>query len=144
MENYVPQQIVSFFHAALLGLMAGVLYDLLRQLRLYRRRSRALTHLLDSVYVLVTLLLIFLFALRQGEGELRLYMLLAIVLGMAAYFLLFADVLRPVWAFWVEVCGAFLRLLWRPAAFCLRCGKKFQIYIKKLFYFWRRYATIEK
>ena len=77
MENYISDQLVSFLRAALLGLMAGVVYDLLRAVRLRRRRSRALTHILDAVYVLSALLVLFLFTLRQGQGELRLDMLLA-------------------------------------------------------------------
>lgn len=144
MENYISDQLVSFLRAALLGLMAGVVYDLLRAVRLRRRRSRALTHILDAVYVLSALLVLFLFTLRQGQGELRLYMLLAMVLGLSFYFLLLGSIFRPLWAFWVDVLASLLKFLWKPAGFLLCCGKKFQIYIKKLFYFWCKYATMYK
>ena len=144
MENYISDQLVSFLRAALLGLMAGVVYDLLRAVRLSRRRSRALTHILDAVYVLSALLVLFLFTLRQGQGELRLYMLLAMVLGLSFYFLLLGSIFRPLWAFWVDVLASLLKFLWKPAGFLLCCGKKFQIYIKKLFYFWCKYATMYK
>ena len=144
MENYISDQLVSFLRAALLGLMAGVVYDLLRAVRLRRRRSRALTHILDAVYVLSALLVLFLFTLRQGQGELRLYMLLAMVLGLSFYFLLLGSIFRPLWAFWVDVLASLLKFLWKPAGFLLCCGKKFQIYIKKLFYFWCKYATINR
>lgn len=144
MENYISDQLVSFLRAALLGLMAGVVYDLLRAVRLRRRRSRALTHILDAVYVLSALLGLFLFTLRQGQGELRLYMLLAMVLGLSFYFLLLGSIFRPLWAFWVDVLASLLKFLWKPAGFLLCCGKKFQIYIKKLFYFWCKYATMYK
>ncbi len=144
MENYISDQLVSFLRAALLGLMAGVVYDLLRAVRLRRRRSRALTHILDAVYVLSALLVLFLFTLRQGQGELRLYMLLAMVLGLSFYFLLLGSIFQPLWAFWVDVLASLLKFLWKPAGFLLCCGKKFQIYIKKLFYFWCKYATMYK
>ena len=144
MENYVSEQLITFLRAALLGAVCGVAYDLLRALRLRRARSAALTHVLDVVYVVSALLVLFLFALRQGEGEMRLYMLLAIFLGFVLYFLVFAPILRPIWSFWSEVLASFLALLWSPAALTLRLGKKFQIYIKKLFYFWCKYATIGK
>ena len=144
MENYISQQLLTFFRAALLGAVCAVGYDLLRALRLRRVRSRMLTHLLDVVYVVSVLLALLLFMLRQGEGEMRLYMLLAISLGFVLYFLLFADIFRPIWDFWSKTICFFLELLWWPAAFVLRCEKKFQIYIKKLFYFWCKYATIGK
>lgn len=144
MENYVSDQLVTFFRSALLGMMAGVAYDLLRAVRLRRRRSRALTHTLDAVYVLSALTVLFSFVLREGQGELRLYMLLAMVLGFSFYFLLFSAIFRPLWWFWVDVLVSLLKILWAPAGFLLSCGKNFQIYIKKLFYFWRKYATIYK
>jgi spore cortex biosynthesis protein YabQ len=144
MENYISDQLISFLRSALLGLMAGVVYDLLRAVRLRRARSRVLTHLLDAVYVLSALLVLFLFTLRQGDGELRLYMLLAIALGLSFYFLLLGGIFRPLWSFWVDVLISLLKILWKPAGFLLCCGKKFQIYIKKLFYFWCKYATMYK
>ena len=144
MENYVSEQLVSFLRATLLGLTGGVAYDLLRAVRLRSRAGRLLTHLLDVVYVLSVLLVVFLFALRQGEGELRLYMLLAMVLGISVYFLALSDIFRPIWGFWVDVLALLLQILWKPLGLLLLCGKKFQIYIKKLFYFWCKYATIDK
>lgn len=144
MENYVPQQLVTFCQSALLGVVWGVVYDLLRALRLRRIHSRLLTHALDTVYAAAVLLALFLFTLRRGEGELRLYMLLAMILGGVFYFSALSGAFRPVWDFWAEVLAYFLSLLWKPAALVLLCGKNFQIYIKKLFYFYRRYATIRK
>ena len=144
MGNYISQQLISFLRAALLGLTAGAVYDLLRSVRLRSVRSRGLTHLLDVVYVLSLLLVVFLFALRQGQGELRLYMLLAMTLGFGFYFLLFCQFFRPLWTFWAEILALSTRLLLAPAKFLLGCGKKFQIYIKKLFHFWCKCATIGK
>lgn len=144
MANYVTAQLISFARAALLGLVAGTVYDVLRCVRLRRSRSRLLTHLLDALYVVLTLLVLFLFTLKQGEGEMRLYMLLAIVLGLSIYFLALSPVFSPIWQLWVDTVAEVLALLGRPVVVALGCGKKFQIYIKKLFYFWRKYATIGK
>lgn len=144
MANYVTAQLISFARAALLGLVAGTVYDVLRCVRLRRSRSRLLTHLLDALYVVLTLLVLFLFTLKQGEGEMRLYMLLAIVLGLSIYFLALSPVFSPIWRLWVNTVAEVLALFGRPLAAALGFGKKFQIYIKKLFYFWRKYATIGK
>ena len=144
MENYVSNQLVSFLRAALLGLTAGVAYDLLRAVRLRCRSGRLLTHLLDLVYVLSVLLVVFLFTLRQGEGELRLYMLLAMALGAIFYFAALSTLLRPLWDFWASAAAAFLALLWKPLGIAAKGGKKFLIYIKKLFHFLCKCATIGK
>ena len=144
MENYVSQQLVSFLRAALLGLSAAVVYDLLRAVRLRVGSGKVLTHLLDAVYVLSALLVVVLFTLRQGEGELRLYMVLAMILGFSIYFLSLSDIFLPLWSFWVEIFVSLLAILWKPMEIFFRIAKKFQIYIKKLFYFWCKYATIDK
>ena len=143
MENYVSEQLMIFCQSAVLGLVWGAAYDLLRTVRRQIPR-RWLTHALDAAYAAAVLLMIFLFTLHRGEGELRLYMLLAMVLGGVLYFAALGAFFAPVWRFWTEVLGAFMALLWKPVAFILLCGKNFQIYIKKLFYFYQRYATIGK
>ncbi len=144
MENYVSDQLISFLRAALLGLSAAVVYDLLRAVRLRSRSGKILTHALDAVYVLSALLVVILFALQQGDGELRLYMVLAMILGFSIYFLALSAVFRPLWLFWVEVLVSLLAFAWKPMEILLRIGKKFQIYIKKLFYFWCKCATINR
>lgn len=144
MGNYVTAQLVTFAHAALLGAVCAVVYDLLRSVRLLRRRSVLLTHALDGVYAALVLLVVFLFALRRGEGELRLYMLLAMALGAIFYFVALSTLLRPLWDFWASAAAAFLALLWKPLGIAAKGGKKFLIYIKKLFHFLCKCATIGK
>lgn len=144
MGNYVTAQLVTFAYAALLGAVCAVVYDLLRSVRLLRRRSVLLTHSLDGVYAALVLLAVFLFALRRGEGELRLYMLLAMALGAIFYFAALSTLLRPLWDFWASAAAAFLALLWKPLGIAAKGGKKFLIYIKKLFHFLCKCATIGK
>ena len=75
MENHVSQQLTAYLTAALLGAASAMVYDLLRAVRLRRRRDRRLTGLADGLYITVVGLLLLWFTLRIGEGELRLYML---------------------------------------------------------------------
>ena len=144
MENHVLEQLALLARSALLGTAGAALYDMLRSIRLRRRRDRLITHLLDGLYVVALLLAMGAFVLRLGDGELRLYMLLGTLLGAAAYYLLPAAALRPLWDFWVDVAAQTLRLLWMPVAFCLRLMKKFQQRAKKHFLFLRKYAKIKK
>ena len=86
MENYVSAQLLSFLQSILLGLLCGMLYHLLRTLRTMKLRAAWLMHTLDGIYAVLFLLALFLLALQQGDGELRLYMLLGVALGLASYF----------------------------------------------------------
>lgn len=70
MENHVPQQLTAYLTAAALGAASAMVYDLLRTVRLRRRRDRQLTGLLDGLYIAVLGFLLLWFALRIGQGEL--------------------------------------------------------------------------
>ena len=129
-------QAQGFFSSLLLGAALALLYDLLRAIRLRRRTSNALTGMLDALYCLLLALLSFLFALRVGGGELRLYMLLAALSGAALYFRLGARWLRPLWAFWAEVLFSLLQLAAAP----FRLLKKF---CKRDFLFFRSRTIIK-
>ena len=85
MENHVSQQLSAYLTAAALGAASAMCYDLLRTVRLRRRRNRRLTGALDAVYIAVQGLLLLWFALRIGQGELRLYMLTGMALGALLY-----------------------------------------------------------
>ena len=69
MENHIPQQAAALAAAAALGVAGAVLYDLLRSVRLRRRRSRALTHALDGLYTLAAATLTLWLALGLGAGS---------------------------------------------------------------------------
>lgn len=144
MEVYIWQQLSDWGLAMLLGIVCGTVYDLLRPLRLQHRCSHALTHLVDAVYILTVLLCVFLFTLRIGQGEFRLFMLCAFLCGLAVYYLLLSRLLRPLWDFWADAAAEFLALLWKPIAIVGNAAKKMAISTKKYFQFLRKYATIKR
>ena len=82
MGNQISQQMLTFVQSILLGLAAGVLYDLLRPFRL---RRPSLTALLDAGYCLSVGAGAFLFLLRRGEGELRGFLVLGAVGGAVLF-----------------------------------------------------------
>lgn len=129
-------QLSALSASALLGLCGALLYDLLRALRLHRRRSHALTGLLDALYCLMLIVLLFAFSLRFG-GELRLYMIFAALLSGALYFLLLAPLIRPLWSFWAETFFALLRLLRQPFRWLKNFYGKLNKLCKRLFLFSR-------
>lgn len=136
-------QAQGFFSSLLLGAALALLYDLLRAIRLRRRTSNALTGMLDALYCLLLALLSFLFALRVGGGELRLYMLLAALSGAALYFRLGARWLRPLWAFWAEVLFSLLQLAAAPFRLLKKFYGKLHKLCKRYFLFFRSRTIIK-
>lgn len=93
MELPVLFQLRQLGLSLLLGAALGLFYDLLRA---QRRVWRKLTPALDLFFSLGLLLSLWLFSLYVGEGRLRLFMLPAIAVGTALYFLTLSRVLLPL------------------------------------------------
>lgn len=144
MEIYIGQQLADLGGSMLLGIVCGTVYDLLRPIRLRRKNSKALTHTVDALYILLVLLGVFLFALRIGKGEFRLFMLCGFVGGIVVYYLLLSKLLRPLWDFWAEAVARFFALLWKPFALMGDLAKKVGGLLKKYFHFLHKYATIKR
>ena len=141
MENYVSQQLMLFARSVLLGMGLALLYDVLRPLR---RRCLSFLWLLDSGYCLTAALTAGLFLLRQGDGELRLYILLGAGGGAVLFFLLLSESLRSVWVFWTDTAVATGRLLIYPWQKFRLLVKKTAVCCKNLFYFAEKCYTIRK
>lgn len=137
MELDSLQQLRVLLSALGLGWTLGLIYDLLRALRLRCRRS-FLADALDGLYAAVLFLLVFLFALRVAGGELRLFLLIGLGLGAVAFFLLCSAPLRPLWELWAEAALRLMSALTLPVRFALRQVKNFLRRLKKLFHFLRK------
>lgn len=141
METQVSQQLLTFGMSVLLGLSAGVLYDLLRPFRLRFPRSTAL---LDTAYCLAVGGAGFLFLLRRGDGELRGFLILGALGGAVLFFCAFSLLLRPVWAFWADTLVLLARLAALPLLWLRQFCKKTRRWAKNIFYFTRKCYTICK
>ncbi|WP_286146772.1 spore cortex biosynthesis protein YabQ [Neopoerus faecalis] len=139
MEIQITEQLRSFLLAILLGMAVGVVYDLMRAVRL---RHPRLTAVLDLGCCLFAAGGLFLFLMRQTDGQLRGYILLGAVGGAVSYFSAASAALRPVWDFWLDRAGELYRLLSLPVRWGMRGCKKIAEAAKNLFYFWKKYVTI--
>lgn len=137
MEVDSLRQLSILLQAVGLGWGLGLLYDLLRAARLRCRRA-AIAAALDALYGLALFTLVFLFALRVGGGELRLFLLIGLGLGLLAFFLLCSAALRPLWALWVDAALRLWQLVTLPVHWLWRQMKIFLWRVKKLFHFLRK------
>ena len=124
----IPDQLAQFLLSILLGAVLGLVYDLVRAVRL--RGGRVLGHALDSLYCLAAAGSVSLFVL-SGDGELRLFQLAGALGGAVLYFCLPGPALRPVWDFWLDVLLA-------PAGLLGGLLEKFLEICKKTFSFLRK------
>lgn len=133
MGNYVSEQLAVFLRAIALGMVLGLVYDLLGALR--RLGGRLWGGVLDAVFCLMAAGSVFLFVMA-GDGEMRMFIALGVLGGAVLFWCLLGSLLRPVWQFWLDLA------LW-PAAvlesFLKKCGQK----SKKAFSFWKKWFTMK-
>ncbi len=96
MDTVISQQTLVFLQAAALGLCLGFVYDCLRVLRRTARLRRVGTAVCDGVFCVVCLLAVALFLLLFGHGQLRGYIPLGAVLGVALYLCGLSDWVRAL------------------------------------------------
>ncbi|HJB30690.1 MAG TPA: spore cortex biosynthesis protein YabQ [Candidatus Oscillibacter excrementavium] len=136
----LAQPLQAFVQSILLGMAAGLLYDLLRAFRLKLPR---LTAPLDILYCVTVSGAVFLFTLYRAQGQLRLYLCLGALGGCILFFTVFSPLLRPVWGFWVDTLAFLLHLAAVPLRGAENLCKKIGKHGKNLFYFIRKCYTIK-
>ena len=142
MELYIRLQVQTIAAALALGAAAVLVYELLRTVRLNRRR-RWVTHLTDGVYVLAVFWALLRFTLSIGQGELRLYVLPCAALGALLSRQLLAPFFRSVWQFWWGVAAQTGRWLCRPVILFLHFCKKVLVLAQKNIAFLKKIGKIK-
>lgn len=87
----VPQseQLLIFVSSLGMGFLLGILYDVLRALRLSITRSRIALVFFDILYFILFGLFSFLFILALNKGEIRFYIIIGEIIGALFYYISF-------------------------------------------------------
>ena len=121
-------QIKTFLLIAATGIFLGVLFDTYRVLRRCFRPSRLITSLADLIYCLIASAIAFAALLAGNWGELRFYIFIALIIGLAAYYRiaskqvmkLIMAVLKLIAKGWRMTKLAFVFTLIKPTKFIAR------------------------
>lgn len=87
----VADQVFAFFILMLLGNLVGIIYDIYRLIRRIRRLKRWGTNLGDALFWLACTIVTYLFLFYYTWGEVRIYVFIAMVLGLIIYFKFFSS-----------------------------------------------------
>ena len=71
------------------GFLLGIVYDILRTIRLTFSKGKVIIFIFDVLYFIIFALLTFLFFLATNKGEFRSYMILGEILGWLFYYFSF-------------------------------------------------------
>ena len=142
MELSVAQQASSLVGAILLGFAIGVLYDLLRLLRV-RLHIPFLGSALDLLFWVATVAALFVYATGATGGQMRIYVLLSVFGGATAYFVTLSPWILSLGNLIADAAAFLGRLMKLPVRFLHFCAKKLEKNLKYLFLYRRKWSKIE-
>lgn len=82
----LAQQTKGFLLSLGMGFLLGILYDLIRIIRISISRGKTAVIICDIIFCAFTCLFTFLFCLTVNEGEIRLYLVLGEIAGFFTYY----------------------------------------------------------
>lgn len=149
----IESQIYGFLGGVLLGFLLGLLYDMLRPLKL--SLVYYLQECLDFLYCFFLLLVLIYFAPSLSYGYLRISLVLSYALGFFLYFRLLSPLVRFLSQLWTRGTNWLIGLISRPfRVISMKCTAKWDKYfiqmkktIKKTFSFpplWFKIIKIPK
>lgn len=133
------EQLSIFLSSLGVGFILGVLYDILRGIRLSVSKSKVLVVVFDLIYFLLLAFITFIFILAANKGEIRFYIILGEIIGLVFYYVSFGiaaikitdkiiGLLRRFYSFSFRVLSAPFRLMKR---FFLSLKEKIKKKIRK-------------
>ncbi len=133
------QQLVIFLTALGIGFLLGVVYDILRAIRLSITKSQKAHIFFDILYFLILTLTSYIFILAANKGEIRFYIIVGELLGLAFYYFslgiavikatdIAVNLLRQFFKFIFKVISSPFRLAFRLFSFL---KKKLSVFLKK-------------
>ncbi len=108
----LDQQMIYTLRAAALGVTLGLLYDMLRALRIQLRLRRWGTAALDLLFCLCGLMGFLLLILRGTDGRLRLYLPLGLAAGWMVYRKTISRWVLKGFLWLLDLLGQALKTLW--------------------------------
>ncbi len=88
----ISEHLEIFLLSLGMGFLLGILYDVVRIIRLIVSRGRAALFIFDFLYLALCAVLIYLFIIAVNMGAVRAYILIAQLLGFFCYYISFGIV----------------------------------------------------
>lgn len=121
---WLLEQLKPFVLTLLVGLIAGLVFQFYQCSMALSSCGRWLLYLLDFLVWIVILLLVFFLLLVINQGEIRVYILLALFIGILIYFREMAPRTQPLMCKAARINGRFIRSASRKASMPLRWLQK--------------------
>lgn len=113
----VQSQALSFLLSILLGVCAGIFYDVFRILRLSLSANKFVVLVQDILFWLFTAVASFLFIFVVNNGEFRLYFVFGELIGFGVYYFTMGVAVMKVTEFLVKIIKRVFKFIFRILLF---------------------------
>ncbi len=122
----VPQneQLAIFALSLGLGFLLGVLYDIMRTLRLSVTRSKIVLIICDILYFILFGIISFLFILALNKGEIRFYIIIGEIIGAFFYYISLGIAVIKITDKGIYLLRKFYKLVFKVVSAPFRLLKK--------------------
>ncbi len=109
----VSNQAMNFVYAVLFGVGLGLIYEVLRILRIAFNFKNIAIFIQDVLYFLVCSPLLFVFMLNTTDGKVRIYIFVGAFLGFLLYYFTLGMLIRKISIFIINIIKLGLRKIYR-------------------------------
>ena len=87
MESFfnVSQQTWLFLWSCVLGVFLGIVFDILRVIRIIKKHSSVAVFIEDMLFIIFSSICIFIYIMQQARGEIKYFIFLGALLGFILY-----------------------------------------------------------
>lgn len=105
---------INFFIFVVTGMIFSLVFDIFRAIRKIKKPKKNIINIQDMIYfIIIGILLIFLIINMKGE-VLRLYLILAIILGIVLYIIIVKNKIRDVFVILINKMAGVMEFIFLP------------------------------
>ncbi|MDP4120630.1 MAG: spore cortex biosynthesis protein YabQ, partial [Bacillota bacterium] len=132
MEINLASQIYVFLWACAFGFAIGILYEIVRFMRIAGFDSYIHTFIQDVLFISLCAFLTFFFAVAMNGGRVRFFILLGETVGFFVYRFTVARLTEKIFSLLVKLFNLLFNLLKKPTYYVFSIGKAkiYRFYIK--------------
>lgn len=98
----------------LIGIFIGIIFDFFRSLRKKVKTSDSLTYIQDTIFFIISGILILYSMYKFNSGEVRLYIFIGILLGILLYFCILSKYVMRIFVIVIEILERILNKIFSP------------------------------
>ena len=98
----------------LIGIFIGIIFDFFRSLRKKVKTSDSLTYIQDTIFFIISGVLILYSMYKFNSGEVRLYIFIGILLGILLYFCILSKYVMRIFVIVIEILEMILNKIFSP------------------------------